>query len=136
MSRSIMEPKGCRKCYVCGWEGHTEEHHIFYGTANRKKAEHFGLKVHLCPEHHRGNTGVHGGNKNLALWLKQEAQRAFEKTHTREEFREQFGRNYLDEPEEGEEGKERDPEGQQESGREGFKRLAEEDERPPFERSR
>ncbi len=124
-----MEPEGSRKCYVCGYEGYTEEHHVLYGTANRKKAEHYGLKVHLCYEHHQGDTGVHGGNKNLVFWLKQEAQRVFEKEYSRELFRKEFGRNYLDDSEPGSE----EPEGQQvtEPGN-GFIRLTEETEELPF----
>ena len=47
--KSIMEPKGCKTCYACGREGiDLEVHHIFYGTANRRLSEKYGLKVHLC----------------------------------------------------------------------------------------
>ena len=45
-------------CYVCR-SPYVEKHHIFKGTANRKLSEKYGLTVWLCPEHHRGNTGVH-----------------------------------------------------------------------------
>ena len=47
-----------RECYICR-SPFVEEHHVFYGTANRKLSERYGLKLYLCPEHHRGPTGVH-----------------------------------------------------------------------------
>lgn len=47
-------------CYICGYGGYTEEHHIFGGTANRSRSERYGLKVQLCVEHHRGTNGAHG----------------------------------------------------------------------------
>lgn len=82
-------------CYYCGIANNLEEHHIFFGTANRKLSEKFGLKVWLCPEHHRGNTGVHGNNKALDKKIKQLGQQIFEETHTKEEFIKLFGRNYI-----------------------------------------
>lgn len=54
--KSIIQKE--RECYVCH-NPKVEEHHIFYGTANRKLSEKYGLKVWLCPYHHRGATGVH-----------------------------------------------------------------------------
>ena len=46
--------------------------------------------------HNQSNDGVHGKNgKNLNLFLKQECQRKFEETHSREEFMALIGRNYL-----------------------------------------
>ena len=78
--KSIMEPRGAYECYNCGDTRNLEEHHIFYGTRNRKKSEHYGLKVHLCPGCHRHKkTGVHGGNAELDACLKKEAERLFEK---------------------------------------------------------
>ena len=99
--KSILEPQGSDACYVCGATGYLEEHHIFYGTANRKQSERAGLKVHLCLRCHRGSgTGIHGGNRELDIFLKQEAQRAYEQTHTRAEFMALIGRNYLEEQDE------------------------------------
>jgi len=54
--KSIIQKE--KQCYICG-SPYVEEHHIFYGTANRKLSEKYGLKVWLCYSHHRGNTGVH-----------------------------------------------------------------------------
>ena len=72
------------------------EHHIYDGP-NRRHSEAEGLKVYLCPEHHViGREAVHNNSKNMRL-LQQDAQRAYEKTHSREEFMELIGRNYLGE---------------------------------------
>ena len=91
--KSILQKE--KQCYYCGTTNNLEEHHCLYGTANRRIAERFGLKVFLCAEHHRGKNGVHGGNKYLDIKLKQLAQKVFEETHTREDFRKIFGKSYL-----------------------------------------
>jgi hypothetical protein len=46
-----------------------EVHHIRAGTGAARRASHYDT-LPLCPEHHRGNTGVHGlGTKGFAkLW--------------------------------------------------------------------
>ena len=41
--KSILQTE--KKCYICGCMGYVEEHHVFHGTANRKKSERHGLKV-------------------------------------------------------------------------------------------
>ena len=85
-----------KQCIVCGsWN--VEDHHIFFGVAKRKLSEKYGLKVWLCPTHHRGTQGVHGrdGHK-LDMELKQLGQKCFEYHYgDREEFIRVFGRNYL-----------------------------------------
>lgn len=93
MKSKIQEFK---ECYICGRSENLHEHHIFYGTSNRKNSERTGLKVWLCYEHHNGSpAGVHF-NKELDLYLKQTAQRVYEETTgTRVEFMAIFGRNYL-----------------------------------------
>lgn len=104
MARSIMEPRGTYECYNCGDTRNLEEHHIFYGIKHRKKSEHYGLKVHLCPGCHRHKkTGVHGGNTALDERLKKEAEQIFEEKYSRELFREEFGRYYVEENDEAEE---------------------------------
>jgi hypothetical protein len=40
-------------------ESPAELHHIRTGSGAAQRAEHY-LVVPLCPEHHRGRTGVHG----------------------------------------------------------------------------
>ena len=91
MPKSIIQKEQC--CYLCGTTLLLEEHHIF-GGSNRKLSEKYGLKVYLCANCHRGSTGVHF-NKKLMNMLHKIGQRAFELAHSREEFIELFGKNYL-----------------------------------------
>lgn len=90
-------------CYLCEkqnrdqrkYHSYLEIHHI-YGGPNRALSEQHGFKVKLCLEHHRiGPDAVHQNIKNMRL-LQKDAQREYEKTHTRQQFRELIGRNYLD----------------------------------------
>lgn len=91
--KSIIQKN--KECYVCRTTYGLHDHHIFYGTSNRKQSEKYGLKVWLCgADHNLSNRGVHF-NKELDLELKQLAQRKFEETHSREEFMREFGRNWL-----------------------------------------
>lgn len=47
--------------------------------------------------HNQSDDGVHGKNGHaLDLKLKQECQRKYEETHSREEFMALIGKNYLD----------------------------------------
>lgn len=105
--KSILQPKD-GTCYICSrvhWDYKqklTEEHHIFYGTANRRISEAEGFKVDLCQRHHRyacGNSpeAIHDNptGRSLDLWLKQQAQRKYEETHTRDQFIKLIGRSYL-----------------------------------------
>lgn len=82
-------------CFICKTTINLHIHHIF-GAFNRKKSTKYGLIVPLCARHHNmSDEGVHF-NKKLDIKLKQLAQLKFELNHTREEFIEIFGRNYLD----------------------------------------
>lgn len=88
------------RCFLCMINGNnfyypdTEKHHIFNG-ANRNNSEEEGLTVYLCRNHHRdGPAAVHSNREN-ALILKRYAQAVWEQNHTREEFREKFGKSYL-----------------------------------------
>ena len=93
MKNSIINDK--KRCIVCGTFFNLHKHHVFYGTGNRKLADEDGLWVYLCGHHHNlSQDGVHF-NKELDMGLKQLGQTAYEKTHTREEFMERYGRNYL-----------------------------------------
>lgn len=70
------------------------EHHVYPGY-NRQISEANGFKVYLCPEHHEfSKAAVHENYENMRL-IQQDCQREFERTHTREEFMELIGRNYL-----------------------------------------
>lgn len=97
---SILQAKD-GTCYLCAREGNlakqtVQEHHIF-GGANRQISEAEGLKVYLCVRHHtEGKDAVHR-NAEAMNRLRQEGQRAYEQTHTRQQFMAKFGRNYLEE---------------------------------------
>lgn len=93
--KSILQNK--KECYVCKTKL-VEEHHIFFGSANRKLSEQDGLKVWLCPEHHRGQRGVHGKDgATFNNYLKSIAQIEYMKYYnkTKEEFIKRYGRNYI-----------------------------------------
>lgn len=111
MASSIMDTRK-DECYLCGRNGHMEEHHIFEGSSNRKISEQEGLKVWLCPECHRlGKDSIHmNPSSERAIQLKKEAQKKFEWKYREEhpeygnsslmmarlEFRRLFGKSWLD----------------------------------------
>lgn len=76
-----------------------EEHHCIYGWGKRSLSEKYGLKVYLCPPHHRSSTeSVHDNtqyNKQYGEMIKADAQQAFEKAFPNMDFREIFGKSYL-----------------------------------------
>lgn len=85
-----------KHCFVCETTQNLHSHHIFFG-ANRKIAERRGLKVWLCVHHHTGSNEAVHNNRQLDLKLKQMAQEYYEAHYgTRDDFRREFGRNYLD----------------------------------------
>lgn len=99
--KSIMHEKD-GTCYLCillnkDYRTHqyVEEHHVIYGKGNRPLSEKYGLKAYLCPEHHRTSKEAVHMNVHNDLILKKQAQRIFEKTHSRKEFMETFGQNYI-----------------------------------------
>lgn len=51
---------GCILCKRIGYEGTPAElHHPRRGTGMGQRASHYDV-LPLCPEHHRGKTGIHG----------------------------------------------------------------------------
>ena len=84
------------KCFICGKQGYTEVHHIF-GGANRKKSEQMNLVVNLCMSCHR--TGKHAVHNDAEVMLKLhqygEAKYMMLYDKSREDFREEFGKNYI-----------------------------------------
>ena len=90
--RSIIQQE--KKCLLCGATYGCELHHCIHGTAGRKIADKLGLTVWLCAEHHRGSVSPHQ-NRDIDLRLKRLAQTEYEKKHTREEWLEKVGSNYL-----------------------------------------
>lgn len=82
-------------CELCGREGQTNAHHVFFGTANRKLSDKWGMVAMLCPDcHQNGPRAVHRC-RETDLVFKRRYQEIFEKEHSREEFRRIFGRSYL-----------------------------------------
>lgn len=93
MSESIISNK--RECLVCKTNYNLHRHHIFYGSANRKKSEKFGCWCYLCATHHNmSNAGVHF-DKELDKKLKIYTQKRFLEVYPNENFLKIFGRNYL-----------------------------------------
>lgn len=93
MKQSILQPDGEKVCYITGSRINLDCHHCLHGIGNRKHADKYGLWVWLRHDIHMR---LHDSDKALDRELEQEAQRAFEKTHTRKEFMKIFGKNYLD----------------------------------------
>lgn len=94
--KSIMQNR--KECFNCMTYSNLEEHHIFFGVANRKLAEKDGLKVWLCPECHRGTHGVHGKEGHtLDMFIKSIAQMEYMRHYkkTKEDFIQRYGKNYL-----------------------------------------
>ena len=83
-------------CYLCGGDKETLDWHHVFGGSNRKYSEKYGLKVRLCHMncHIFGPHSAHK-DRDVANRLKVIAQKEFEKTHSREEFMDIFGRNYI-----------------------------------------
>lgn len=93
---SILQEKDGR-CWLCmmlrgdnSAKLYLHTHHVF-GGPRRKKSEAEGLKVYLCPEHHML---IHN-SRTLALFLMRTAQHEYEKTHSRKQFMDLMGRNYI-----------------------------------------
>ena len=87
-------------CYLCkllngdDFPKQTQEHHVCFGTANRRQSEKYGLKVYLCLNHHTaGKDAVHN-NHEMARLLQAKAQEVFEEAYPGKSFLEIFGRNY------------------------------------------
>lgn len=98
---SVLQPDRTY-CFLCGNRNKSgmdalEEHHIFEGNGRRAKSEEHGLKVYLCgcTCHRLGEDSAHK-NREVSLRLKRLAQKKFEETHSREEFRQEFGKSYLE----------------------------------------
>lgn len=93
MGKSIVQEDE-RECYFCGAVNRLEKHHIFAGVANRPISERENLYVMLCHDCHTGTEGAQY-DKLKNLRLKQDAQFAYERKHTRAEWMAMIGKNYL-----------------------------------------
>ena len=85
-------------CYITGSEYNLQLHHIYGGWGRRDLCNEHGFWCFLRGDYHnQAPYGVHEKDGHaLDLQLKQECQRKFEETHTRQEFMAIIGRNYLD----------------------------------------
>ena len=91
--KSVFQTR--KVCFFCNAIKGLHSHHIFEGTANRRKSEQYGFKVWLCaPHHNMSNEGVHF-NKEKDIRLKQMAQTHFELQQSREVFIQEFGKSWL-----------------------------------------
>lgn len=93
--KSILQTE--KKCFITGSTYNLHFHHIFAGS-RRKISDREGFTVWLTGRlHNQSEDGVHGKNGHeLDLYLKQACQRKYEETHSREEFMNLIGKNYLD----------------------------------------
>lgn len=83
-----------KECYITRRTYPLHEHHIFEGTANRKKSEKYGLKIWLIPEYHNTTSnGIHF-NYNLDLKVKKEAQRKFVERWGYQKWMQEFHKDY------------------------------------------
>lgn len=101
---SIIQKKNGR-CLLCELEGDTgtkrglQKHHIFDGP-NRQVSEENGFTCYLCRRHHTdGQAAVHNNISNMRM-LQRACQKIYERRHSRQEFMDLIGRNYLEEKEE------------------------------------
>ncbi len=99
--KSIIHEKD-GTCYLCmklnndyRIYSYLEEHHVIPGAAGRRISEEHGLKVYLCMPHHRGSAAAVHQNHETMLLIQRDAQRAFERTRSRDEWMRTVGRNYL-----------------------------------------
>lgn len=88
MAKSIID--NTKECFICK-NPRVQQHHIYKGNKCRKIADQEGLWVWLCRYHHNQ---VHH-DREVDLTLMRLGQQEYEKTHTREEFREKFIKSYL-----------------------------------------
>ena len=96
MKSIIQEDK--THCFLCGQNASVEpldEHHVFFGTANRKKSEQYGLKVYL--HHQRCHLyGIHTNSAmNRAVQSKVQEIAMNHYGWTTDDFIRIFGKNYL-----------------------------------------
>lgn len=91
VSKSIMQNE--QECYICKTTQGLHLHHVFNGTANRKKADQDGCVVWLCYRHHEL---VHTDQK-LDNIIKAKTEKQWLKTYnkTEEDFIKRYGKNYL-----------------------------------------
>lgn len=103
--RSVLHNKSEGTCYLCKLlhddysRKQTTEHHVIHGTAGRKMAEQYGMKVYLCFGHHgaKGGEDVHRPDlNNYDQMLRVIAQKKWEaELGSREDWIRIFGKSNL-----------------------------------------
>lgn len=106
MAKSIMQDT--KECYLCRKEAEKagywgplpntglHKHHFIFGKGNRPLAEEHGLWGYVCAaRHHEYGPEAPHVNANVRKQLAADAQREFEKTHTRKEFTDIFHENFI-----------------------------------------
>lgn len=86
-----------RICYFCGAPAEAE-HHLIFGTSNRKLAEADGLKVPICNNcHNFGDKMSRIHDNPMAEKMSKMLGQAFYEAHigSREQFMKRYGRSYL-----------------------------------------
>lgn len=94
MEKSILQNN--KECYRCKSTFQLHKHHVFYGTANRKKSDIDGCWIWLCAKHHNmSNEGIHF-NKLYDTEIKKKMQICWEEYYKKatEDFIKRYGRNY------------------------------------------
>lgn len=92
--KSIIQ-ENMDECYICHTTQNLHLHHIYAGTANRKKSDEYNAVIRLCGKHHNmSKQGIHF-NKELNLKIKQRAQIELEKEYSHEWFIQTFGKSYI-----------------------------------------
>lgn len=81
------------RCAVCGLPA-TETHHVFPGTARRKKSDMMGLTVRLC---HACHMRMHDNASGKLRELQERAQRSWESQpgHSREAWISIMGKSWM-----------------------------------------
>lgn len=91
----VSNKKECFKCHsILG----LHKHHIFFGTANRKKSDKDGCWIWLCGIHHNlSNAGIHF-DKKFDLEVKKITEQKWIEYYDEnvEGFIARYGKNYLD----------------------------------------
>ena len=95
MAKSIIQDE--KVCYITGRGDTLEEHHVFYGTGNRKLSEKYGLKIYLTADMHRNSKDAVHNNRELDMKIKAEVQEKAMEHYgwDIEDFRYIFGKSYV-----------------------------------------
>ena len=93
--KSIMQ--GEKVCYITGRMDNLQKHHIYFGSCQREMSDKNGFWCYLTGVlHNQSEKGVHmRDGHELDQKLKQECQRKYEETNSREDFRRLVGKSYL-----------------------------------------